>query len=195
MRSTSSSSSTGTAAAADAGASPREEELRAALGSDEVLPNNVTLLMTRRQRGEDSEGEQEDGEEEEELEDVELDEEAGPAPMPDATASTSPSGGPAGSGGRTIAPLIHQVLEMPLMWRVSRLCCMPLICLAAASLLSSTPLTHTLVPRLPCSPRHPRTPKGRRKQRRRKAAAAGAAALAAAWPQTKRKRKGPPRRR
>ncbi len=64
MRSTSSSSSTGTAAAADAGASPREEELRAALGSDEVLPNNVTLLMTRRQRGEDSEGEQEDGEEE-----------------------------------------------------------------------------------------------------------------------------------
>lgn len=121
-----SDSGAATAANADAAASPRERELRAALGSDEVLPNNVTLLMSRRQRGEESDGEEGEEDGELELEDVVLDdEEAGPG--------SAGGDGDAVAAGRTVAeqqqqhsigggaitPLIHQVLRRPLTWRVS----------------------------------------------------------------------------
>lgn len=110
------------AADEDAEANPRERELRAALGSDEVLPNNVTLLMSRRQRGEESDAEEED--EELELEDVVVDdEEAGPGSAGDdgeaAIAAGSTAAQQHNGGGGAIAPLIHQVLRRPLTWRVS----------------------------------------------------------------------------
>lgn len=119
-----SDSGAATAANADAATSPRERELRAALGSDEVLPNNVTLLMSRRQRGEESDVE-EGGDEELELEDVVLDdEEAGPGSAGGdgeaaAAGRTAAEQQQHSSGGGAIAPLIHQVLRRPLTWRVS----------------------------------------------------------------------------
>lgn len=110
------------AAESTPGPSPRDEELRAALGSDEVLANNVTLLMSRRQRGEAVD----DEEEEMGIEDVVLDdEEAAPGSADGATttgeaaaAAAAQAGNGGGDGAGAIAPLIHQVLRMPLMWRV-----------------------------------------------------------------------------